>query len=252
MLFFRPESRRYSTTCETTRRPSSPSISQSPSYRIKSSDISIRHCSCVLAEGDTVSARATLASIPRQDDDDVRMGWLWLDMLERDYSDALRQIAPLPTINVFAGGPTYLKAQLLATVYDFAREPARARECYDSARVVLEKELKERPDDPSVHSMLGLAYAGLGRKQDAIREGKLAVEIIPVAKDAFDGSDRAVDLAMIYIKVGEHDPALDQIAYLLSIPSSLSTALLRLDPQYDPLRELPRFQRLLEQPDKVF
>jgi len=204
------------------------------------------------AEGDTVSARATLASIPRQDNEDVRMGWLWLDMIERDYSDALRQIAQLPTMVVFAGGPTYLKVQLLANVYDFTREPARARECYDSARVILEKELKERPDDPSVHSMLGLIYAGLGKKQDAIREGKLAVEIIPVSKDAFDGSDRAVDLAMIFIKVGEHDAALDQIEYLLTIPSSLSAALLRLDPQYDPLRELPRFQKLIEQPDKVF
>jgi len=204
------------------------------------------------AGGDTVSARATLASIPRQDNDDVRMGWLWLDMIERDYSDALRQIAQLPTMVVFGGGPTYLKAQLLANVYDFTREPARARECYDSARVILEKELKERPDDPSVHSMLGLVYAGLGWKQDAIREGKLAVEIIPVSKDAFDGSDRAVDLAIIYVRVGQYGAALDQIEYLLSIPSSLSAALLRLDPQYDSLRKLPRFQKLLQQPDKVF
>ncbi|MEW5702095.1 MAG: protein kinase [Candidatus Zixiibacteriota bacterium] len=203
--------------------------------------------------GDTSSARATLASSPNQDDDYTRFGWLWLYWLGRDYPAALGQMArlssrPLPLEDEGVMPKTLLRAM----VYDLMSEPARARGCYDSARVILEDELKERPDDHRVHGALGLAYAGLDRKQEAIQEGKLGTEILPVSRDAMTGPLRVADLAQIYIMVGEYDQALDQIEYLLSIPSLVSVSLLRLDPRYDPLRELPRFQRLLEQPDKVF
>jgi hypothetical protein len=92
----------------------------------------------------------------------------------------------------------------------------------------------------------------LGFKDDAIREGKLGMELLPVSKDALVGPSKVEDLALVYIMVGEYDSALDQIEYVLSIPSWVSVSLLRLDPRYDPLRNLPRFQKLLQQPDKVF
>jgi tetratricopeptide (TPR) repeat protein len=137
-------------------------------------------------------------------------------------------------------------------VYYYMNDRDRAHACFDSARVILEKQLKERPDDHRIHSSLGVVYAGLGRKEDAIREGKLGVELFPVKKDAYIGPARVEDLALVYLMVGEYDAALDQIEYLLSIPSWISVSLLRLDPRYDPLRKLPRFQKLLQQPDKVF
>jgi tetratricopeptide (TPR) repeat protein len=102
------------------------------------------------------------------------------------------------------------------------------------------------PDDYRYRLALGWAYAGLDRKDEAIREGKLAVELVPVSKDALLGPELLEELARTYIMVGEYEAALDKIDYLLSIPGWLSVSLLRMDPRYDPLRDNPRFQALLE------
>ncbi len=122
-------------------------------------------------------------------------------------------------------------------------ESERSREAYDTARILLEEEVKRHPDDHRVRSSLGIVYAGLGRKEDAIREGKLGVELF---KDPLAGPYRVEDVAFIYTLVGEHDDALDQIEYLLSIPSqTMSVPMLRLDPRWDPLRDHPRYKELI-------
>ena len=69
---------------------------------------------------------------------------------------------------------------------------------------------------------------------------------MPVSHDALDGPSFVVSLAQIYSMVGEFDAAIDQLEYLLSIPATFSVQLLRLDPFWDPLRDHPRFQALLE------
>ena len=119
------------------------------------------------------------------------------------------------------------------------------RTYYDSARAYASKKVQERPDDPRLHSALGIAYAGLGRRLEAIREGQTAVELMPVGKEAYRGYYRAWDLARIYTMVGEHDAAVTEIERLLSLPGHLTVPWLRIDPTWDPLRSHPRFQRLL-------
>jgi non-specific serine/threonine protein kinase len=201
---------------------------------------------------DTAMSRAVLVSIPKPDEEAVRLRWFLLNLLERDYSKALTQLTSLPPLPEPDQMRFIPRSQYAGLVYYHMNDLDRARACFDSARVILEKQLKERPDDHRIHSSLGVVYAGLGRKEDAIREGKFGVDLFPVKKDAYIGPARVEDLALVYIMVGEYDAALDQIEYLLSIPSWISVSLLRLDPRYDPLRKLPRFQKLLQQPDKVF
>ena len=87
--------------------------------------------------------------------------------------------------------------------------------------------------------------AGLGRKEEAIREGKRGVELLPVSKDAFWGPFVVEDMARIYTLVGEHGAAIDQLEYLLSIPAFISAPMIRLDPTWAPLRSNPRFQKLV-------
>ena len=125
-------------------------------------------------------------------------------------------------------------------------EPELAHASYDSARAILDKELDAHPDDHRIHRALGIAYAGLGRKDEAIREGKRAVVLFPVSKDAYAGTGPVLTLAMIYTMVGEYDAALDEIEYVLSIPSWWSVHDISLDPIWDPLRDYPRFRELLE------
>ena len=105
---------------------------------------------------------------------------------------------------------------------------------------------KQRSANKRLHTdAAGLAYAGLGRKQEAIREGRKAVELNPIAKDAFWASIYVTELALIQTKLGEYDAASDNIETLLSIPSLVSVPWLKLDPRWKPLMNLPRFQELL-------
>jgi serine/threonine-protein kinase len=122
---------------------------------------------------------------------------------------------------------------------------------YDTARAVLEGRLGLPFGQVDPHAQLGLAFAGLGRSGEAIREGQIALEQFPMSQDAMSGTDQLTNLARIYAMVGEADAAIDQLELLLSVPSMLSIPALQLDPTWDPLREEPRFQRLLlGQPDE--
>lgn len=119
---------------------------------------------------------------------------------------------------------------------------------FNEARTILEAQKTSGSVPGYLRGYLGVAYAGLGRKDEAIREGEKAVELLPISKDAFSGPDHVERLAEIYVRVGENDRAIDQLEQLLSIPSRLSPALLRLDPIWDPLRDDPRFRRLAGPP----
>ncbi len=125
--------------------------------------------------------------------------------------------------------------------------PRRLRQAiYESERNTLEYKIAEQQDDARYHNSLGVAYVDLGRKEDAIREGNLGVELLPVSKDVVKGTFRLKDLARIYVMVGEFGAAVDQLEDLLSIPGELSKPLLRLDPVWDPLCNHPRFKKLIE------
>jgi len=138
------------------------------------------------------------------------------------------------------------KSLLAAYAYRLLGEQDRSRQAYESAESLLEAEVRSWPDDPRYHSSLGIAYAAQGRREEAIREGKKAVGLLPVARDAFYGLPYVQDLAFIYALTGETEAAIDQLEYLLSIPSWMSVSWLRMDPEWDQLRNQPGFIRLLE------
>jgi serine/threonine-protein kinase len=142
---------------------------------------------------------------------------------------------------------THLDRALLIEATE-GRRAASAR--YDSARVYYERIIRSNPQSmhlPYYHTYLGLAYAGLGRKEEAIREGREAVRIVPISKDALVGPEMVSYLAEIYMRCGEHEAAIDQIETMVSLPGPYMTVnILRIDPIWDPIRSNPRFKRLVE------
>jgi TolB-like protein/Flp pilus assembly protein TadD len=114
----------------------------------------------------------------------------------------------------------------------------------EEAARAYEKQLATAPQDAQRRMFHGLALAYLGRKDESVRDGELAVELNPVAKDAVSGPYFQHQLVRIYILVGELEKALDQLEPLLKTPYWLSPSWLRIDPNFDPLRSNPRFQRL--------
>jgi tetratricopeptide (TPR) repeat protein len=115
----------------------------------------------------------------------------------------------------------------------------------EKARKAYEEQLRAAPNDPGRHVALGLALAYLGRKEEAIREGERGVALVPVSKDADQGPYYQHQLARIYMLVGEPEKALDQLEPLLKMPYFLSPGWLKIDPNFDPLRKNPRFQKLV-------
>jgi eukaryotic-like serine/threonine-protein kinase len=136
-------------------------------------------------------------------------------------------------------------AVVLAQVYALRGDQARARTYADTARIALEEELRETPQDPQRHLFRGLALAYLGRKDEAIREGLTGVELNPISRDAFGGPYLQLQLVRIYLLTGEPEKALDRLEPLLKIPYRLSPGWLSIDPTFDPVRKNPRFDKLV-------
>ena len=128
----------------------------------------------------------------------------------------------------------------------FDGDMAGARVYFDSAAQLLEPRSRARPDDPALHATLATAYAGIGRREDAMREGQRAVELRPAAKDTWYGVDMLRNLAVVYATLGEADSTVKVLRTLLSVPSTISVPLLRADPTWDPVRRDPGFQALVK------
>jgi TolB-like protein len=139
-----------------------------------------------------------------------------------------------------------LKTSLYARIYDLLDMPQKAKVYYDSSRITLESRIIKNTDDPRLFSALGITYAGLGMKKQAIEAGKKGVDLMPINKEAYRGASRVEDLARIYVKVGEYAAALELIEQLLKIPSRVSVKLLLLDPDWKPLWNLPEFKKLVK------
>jgi TolB-like protein/Flp pilus assembly protein TadD/predicted Ser/Thr protein kinase len=132
-----------------------------------------------------------------------------------------------------------------ARIYALMGQAERAKGSYERARVFLVGKLRERPQDENIHASMGLALAGLGKKEEALREGQKAVELLPISKEAYRGTHLLEALAQIYVMAGEEDHAIDLLEQLMSMPSTLGVVALKLDPAWKPLQGHPRFQNLI-------
>ncbi len=173
-------------------------------------------------------------------------GLFLIDICDRDYGAALNRLSTVGSPALETHLWVLTRAQLIAQVYALQGEHELARAYYDSARAYLETRVREQPDDARLYSSLGIAYAGLGRREEAVRAARTAVDLLPVSRDALLGPVGLEALARVYTMVDDYAAALDQLDMLVSIPSYLSVPMLRVDPTWDPLRDHPRFQKLLE------
>ena len=205
----------------------------------------------LLWKGDVSEARQVVEECRRQGKDNGSEYFLAgmtfeIEFLAGNYEGAKaaldRESADAIVNDQFEYTPTTLLRAQLETMHG---NTTAARRYYDSARVQLEREQKMHPADERLYSALGIAYAGLDRKEDAVRSGKHGVDLLPVEKEAWRGSYRLVDLARIYAMTGDQDKALDALERLLSIPCEVSATFLKIDPRWTSLRENRRFQSLV-------
>jgi serine/threonine protein kinase/regulator of sirC expression with transglutaminase-like and TPR domain len=200
-------------------------------------------------KGNTIKARKVLEETSKYPnivkEDSVLLQWVLFDIFDENYRKALDRLSKFSSEAFQTEFLFVPKAQLYAQINGLIGNRKLEQKYYESIRSLLISRIDKDPNNEQFHSKLGIAYAGLGHKEDAISEGERAVQLLPISKEAWQGLYAVEDLARIYVMVGEHDQAIDQLEYLLSIPGELSIPLLQLDPAWDPLRNHPRFMKLV-------
>jgi serine/threonine-protein kinase len=173
--------------------------------------------------------------------------WYWLDMYGRDYAAALKVMGAAPA-SWFASG-YYPLGLYQGPAYQGQRDAVRAKAAFAQARGQLEGRIKASPDDAYLHANLALALAGLGERDAALGEARRAVDLQPVGKYPRAGIYQIVNLATVQASIGNTGAAIKLLTQLLSMPAGgdVSIPILRLDPTWDPIRNDPRFQALLQQ-----
>ena len=201
----------------------------------------------ILAGGAIADARRTVEEgVARnaRDPDVLRYALVWLDGMEGRYSDALERLAGVTQEVTIGQLYTSSRSLSAADLHGLMGHQAVARAYADSAAAALRAALVRSPDDAGLTGALGIAYAGAGRREEALRAGRRATELLPYNKDAWGGGYRELELARIYTMLGERDSALARLEHVLSVPMDFTSALLRVDPVWAPLRGDPHFRRL--------
>ena len=198
-----------------------------------------------LWEGDLDNARKALESMPDQSDPQTALLWAHQLTLERSYEEALEKLSSLPgdVWLLHIGDSAVLQK---AKLYRLLGNPDAARAACGEASTRIESELEDLSDGSPLHGHLAIAYACLGRRPEAVDLAETHMDLTPFTIEAVGELWRTRTLALVYTMVGEHDAALDQIEVILSIPAPFSVPLLELDPIWDPLRDHPRYQEIVE------
>src|SRR5213596_3120684 len=199
--------------------------------------------------GDLSSVEKQFSSVPPGADPEGLITWIRVGILtlERKFPEAL-QLAQQYRGETLATATTAPcpKALLEGILYRYQGDNEKARIAYEHGAVVAEKLVREAPQDSARHGQLGVVLAALGQKEEAINEGKRAVELLPESQDAFDGPQGTAALAQIYAWTGESDEAFRLLDHLFEVPSNITVPMLKLDPAWDSLRQDPRFQALID------
>ncbi len=167
-------------------------------------------------------------------------------ILERDPAAANRALALIPEKGMLWSGNFIHPREWFAGVAAHTfNDPAAARVHFTAAREILDKIVRVQPDYAPAWSLLGRIDADLGRKDEALREGRRACELLPPSKDAAVGTNLIVNLAVIYASTNEKDLAIETLATAAQLATRPAYGELKLNPYWDPLRGDPRFEKIV-------
>ena len=175
--------------------------------------------------------------------------WLVCALAERDAAaakDALIAFGEEP-ISLALDNVRFNRPFVEGVIARMTKDDDKARSAFSAARAEQEKIVQAQPNYGPALCVLGLIDAGLGRKEEALREGRRAVELLPVEKDSMNGTNMIRYLAIIAAWVGDKDLACEQLASIIRRPSNVSYGQLKLLPFWDPLRGDPRFEKIVEE-----
>jgi tetratricopeptide (TPR) repeat protein len=172
--------------------------------------------------------------------------WIYYALAERDAAAAKNALIALgENAILFTHNVPLNRPFIEGVIARMIKDDEKARSAFDAARAAQEKIVQAQPNYGPALCVLGLIDAGLGSKEEALREGRRAVELLPVEKDAINGPRMVAQLAMIAAWAGEKDLACEQLAIAIRPPAPVTYGQLKLMPFWDPLRGEPCFEKIL-------
>jgi tetratricopeptide (TPR) repeat protein len=176
----------------------------------------------------------------------IAEAWLIGSLAERDADAAKHALIAVGANPINLGGDVYFVRPFVeGVIARIAKDDDKKRSAFTAARAEQEKIIQAQPNFGPGWCVLGLIDAALGRREEALRAGRRAIELAPVEQDAIRGSAMIKYLAMIAAWVGDKDLACEQLATATRYPGSLSYGELKLLPFWDPLRGDPRFEEIV-------
>jgi len=199
-------------------------------------------------KADTRPLHKTIEAIRAESPDTVGSvadSWLICALAERDARAAESALVALGENTYGNDAVSFNHDFSEGLIARMTNDQVKAGAAFSAARGQHEKVVQAQPDYGPVLCVLGLIDAGLGKKEDALREGRRAVELLPVAKDSINGAHMIEYFAMTAAWVGDKDLACEQLATVARLPGTLSYGQLKLMPQWDPLRGDPHFEKIV-------
>jgi len=217
-----------------------------------------RNAIALFRDGDTAPLRSALRKLPRSFDPGGATSTiaLRLSLMERDVEEADRVLAActheklddngLSGVAGALDGYTVPKSWYAGLIAQARGNESSARAAFEQAKRAVRDDLVQSPNDAKTLAMLALIHAAVGEKNEALGAATRAGELLPIAKDSFDGPILATTLAAVSAKLGEKDSAIQQLESLVGIPNGPTPGTLRVEPEWDSLRDDSRFKKLAE------
>jgi TolB-like protein len=217
-----------------------------------------RNAIALFRDGDTAPLRSALRKLPRSFDPGGATSTiaLRLSLMERDVEEADRVLAAcrheklddngLSGVAGALDGYTVPKSWYAGLIAQARGNESSARAAFEQAKRAVRDDLVQSPNDAKTLAMLALIHAAVGEKNEALGAATRAGELLPIAKDSFDGPILATTLAAVSAKLGEKDSAIRQLESLVGVPNGPTPGTLRVEPEWDSLRDDSRFKKLAE------
>jgi serine/threonine-protein kinase len=203
--------------------------------------------------GETQTAHEVIHAVVAEDPsavDAIAEQWFYLALCRRDSTEMTRALASMSAEGIIPINVRMPKSFCEGVAARARGDVAVAESAFASACVEMKRLVDEQPDYAEALSVLGMSQAAIGRKEDALRASRRAVELFPLTKDAITGAEILRNLAITYAWAGEKDLALQLLEEVVRIPSPISYGQLRLHPWWDPLRDNPHFEKLVDEAAK--
>jgi tetratricopeptide (TPR) repeat protein len=192
-------------------------------------------------------ARAACEAVPPSIKDDAEMvaNRVWLELYTRDFA-AAEEILRKDQNKELPFCRAVVPKEIFTLWLEFIQGNHPSAELFRDAREQLFQKVKADPTDPFLMTALAMADLAVGRKQEAVEEGRHALELRPISEDAFHGPEVATWIAEVYALANQPDAAFAQLNILVRVPAlHLNYGELKTNPGWDPLRKDPRFDKLL-------